>query len=687
MASSTPADEAHNYENDDLGLDVERACFTSTSDACVTGPRLPGVLIYPHGYSVRVLISLLGPEVVCALARCGWSESPSRLWKFSKLKDGTERWTLRGSAWLTGRAPANKKLPIARRNADWNTRFYSLNIERKGDAFTVDLQGVRYHDIRRFFIEVLGLNEAQYDIEYFRRAERFMVLLPFDALRLAERLGVVPKRGRGRLSRKRFLVKDFPLPEVKVRRRAKATPLLTVYRIEKGATALYKVEVALVGKRNGRGQFDKQDIEALDQLLLGLVSDHDLHPVAKPSRWEPRTFNTAAERGGFDPMMQRIAQPAWQGNKIKQGQVRLVEKCNTVELVNLVDFDGDSATYPAPFCIRDTIPSPPGPDPVDPPPPEPLWKCVEGAGFSTRRYTNEAQAPEAPVRAPKGPYEAIAREVELLPGFFSEVVLDGDQNPAPLISALEARDIGPVRVSALCAVMPDGVADTWGSVVDRMRQNPPLEATAVWVLVIDPSAFLAVSDAVTVNNERMFDSPEEPLSFDGPLVKPGLVDLPGYRDSLKVKAMAAFLWEQFENIRKACESTGLRVVVVSTDERPDHGRGPLLPSHRFHDGRVRSFTGDAGRYWAHQRYIVERGSYPVSYPGSETQLEDTADGEPCFRIIEARVEHRQYVSRVTCAKDLADGQPGRLIFGKGFTRRGVAGQTHTASRAASLTSG
>jgi hypothetical protein len=446
MGSPTPACEAHDYENDDLGLDVEEAYSTSASDACATGPRLPGVLIYPHGYSVRVLILLLGPEAVLALARCGWSESPSkRLWKFSKLKDGTERWTLRGSAWMTGRAPSNGKLPFARRNDEWKTCLYSLAIERKNGAFTVDLQGVRFHDIHRFFREVLGLGVAQYDIDYFRRAERFIVLPPFEALRLAEQLGTAPKQGRGRLNRKAFLVKDHPLPEVTVRKRAKAVPLLTVYRIKKGATALYKVEVALAGKRNGRGQFHEQDIEALDQVLLDLVSDYDLHPVAKPSRWEPRSFNTTAERGGFDPRMQRIAQPAWQGNKLSEGRIRLIEKCNTVELVELVGFDGDSGTYPASSRIRDTIPSPPGPAFVDPP----RWKCVEGAEFSIRRYMNAAGVPEAPVRAAKGPYEAIAREVGLLPGFFSEVVLGDDQNPAPLIDALKAEYIGPVRVSAL----------------------------------------------------------------------------------------------------------------------------------------------------------------------------------------------------------------------------------------------
>jgi hypothetical protein len=668
MPRSTPAVEAHVYENDDVGLEVEEACFTSASNACVTGPRLPGVLIYPHGFSGRVTILLRGPEAAFALTGCGWSESPSkRVWKFSTLKNGVERWTLRGSAWLTGRAPSNGKLPFAGRNKLWNTRLYSLAIERKGDAFTVDLQGVRFQDIRKFFSEVLGLDEAHYQIDYYRRAERFLVLMPFEAMRLAARLGTTPKRGRGRLNRKTFLVKDYPLPEVTVRGWAKATPLLTVYRIERGATALYKVEIALTGKRNNRGQFHEKDIETLDRLLLDLIAEHDLHPVAKPSRWEPRTFNTAAERGGFDPLMQRIAQPAWLGTKLSEARIRLVERCHTVGLVNLVDFDGDTGTYPATSRVRAAILPSPAHEPGSPPGQMPRWKCVEGAGFSPKRYVNEAEALEAPLPATRGPYEAIAREVGLLPGSFSEVVLDDEQDPTPLLDALVAEEIGPVRVSALCAVFPNGEADTWDSALVQMKQNPPLEETAVWVLVVDTSAFLAVSDAVSVLNERMFDSPEEPTCHDGPLVNPAWANPYGYHESLQVKAMAAYLWEMFEGFRKVCESTGLRVVVVTTDARPDHGRGPWLNTHYYRDGRVRSFSGDAGRYWCSQRYMVEYDRYTIRLPGREERMEDDAEGEPCFRITEARVEHRRYVSRVVCAKDLADGQPGRRVCGKSFT--------------------
>ena len=75
-----------------------------------------------------------------------------------------------------------------------------------------------------------------------------------------------------------------------------------------------------------------------------------------------------------------------------------------------------------------------------------------------------------------------------------------------------------------------------------------------------------------------------------------------------MKATAAWLWDLLRGLREeVCERLGGTVIVVTVDARPDHGRGPLLRSHYFRDARVRSSIGDAGRYWAHQRYFVEPG--------------------------------------------------------------------------------
>jgi hypothetical protein len=61
---------------------------------------------------------------------------------------------------------------------------------------------------------VLGLHAADYGLDYYRAAERFIVLMPYEAHHLAERLAQPPVEGKGRWGRKRFLVKDYPVPVV-----------------------------------------------------------------------------------------------------------------------------------------------------------------------------------------------------------------------------------------------------------------------------------------------------------------------------------------------------------------------------------------------------------------------------------------------------------------------------------------
>ncbi len=76
----------------------------------------------------------------------------------------------------------------------------------------------------------------------------------------------------------------------------------------------------------------------------------------------------------------------------------------------------------------------------------------------------------------------------------------------------------------------------------------------------------------------------------------------------------------------------MRILTVTTDMRPKHGRGELLPTHRYRDGRVRSHVGDAGRYYAHLRYFID----------------SDARGRPL---------------RVFLGKDEGEGLPGRIVWG------------------------
>jgi hypothetical protein len=125
-------------------------------------------------------------------------------------------------------------------------------------------------------------------------------------------------------------------------------------------------------------------------------------------------------------------------------------------------------------------------------------------------------------------------------------------------------------------------------------------------------------------------------------------------------ATGAWLWETFEGLRRLGEETGLRVVAVTVDGRPEHGRGDLLRTHFFRDGRVRSHVGDAGRYHAHQRYLVER-VVRTAFTRGYTETTQGDDG-PITQVYDSRVEHEHEVGNIIALKDEAEGLAGRLIY-------------------------
>jgi len=166
--------------------------------------------------------------------------------------------------------------------------------------------------------------------------------------------------------------------------------------------------------------------------------------------------------------------------------------------------------------------------------------------------------------------------------------------------------------------------------------------------------------------EPQFNAKGEIVNFDdmfkpGPLMPPEHV-VPGM-DAFPAlfKATGAWLDDLFAELRQLGEQTGLKVIVVTCDGRPDHGRGSLLRTHFFKDGRVRSLVGDAGRYNSHIRYLVER--VVVAVGSSKERMENVQeDGEMITRIYEPRVEYEAMVGNVIVVKDEAEGQTGRLIY-------------------------
>lgn len=222
-------------------------------------------------------------------------------------------------------------------------------------------------------------------------------------------------------------------------------------------------------------------------------------------------------------------------------------------------------------------------------------------------------------------------------------------------------------MAALCAVDVSGRPDTWQSVIEATQRFPVGEAPIDTLIVpIDVTAVFDIYSAISGGEEPWFGPDGElvgdldKLFQDGPLAPPA--NHPGMDPTHT--AMGAWLFDTFEQLRSLGERTGLRVVVVTCDDRPDHGRAPcLLKAHYFHDSRVRSFIGDAGRYYCHQRYLVETLVTARDRPGYRAISEDTTeDGETIFEAYDAMTEFDRAPGNVIVTKDEAQGLTGRIVY-------------------------
>ena len=577
---------------------------------------------YPHGFSVRVALLLPKPDAVHHLNRCGWSEVGSTGWVRTK-----QRQHLRGTAWLTQRRPRNRKLPLTKANELWKTALYGLAIEEGADRYFVDLAGVRTDDIDTFFQKILEVGPADYQVAYYRAAERYFVLAPIEAMRLAAELGYTPTRGRGRLTRKDYLIQDHSMP-MTVGKWAKATAALQVYRVRNGATFAYKVEVRLRGKKRDRHIFSEPDIARLDALLTDLIVAHHLHPIAKPDRWEPQGYGVRANVP-FDAVLRRLPAMATRGTKLDAAVVR---NCHTLAAPKVRECPMSAAAYPASSRISISRPS------LSP-------SLLLSSSSSTTSCS--------PASMVTTPWAELAKEIGSSRGVLSEVILDADQDPGPFIQALvDAGD------AVAITVIGDGLP-TWRSVEELACELRDGGDTAnTHVVVVDPSivgalgaaasswdpvtsAFLASDDGVLVDGDGVIID-YEAVPFDLLYLSDLSAGSAGglRRESFSV---GATFWNLMADLRRTCETTGVNVIVVSVDTRPDHGLTgqPILKTHYFRDGRVRSLLGDAGRYHSHVRYLVE-------------QRDSDA------------------VERIVTVKDEAEGRTGRVVYQHAWMRSGTA---------------
>jgi hypothetical protein len=677
--TSTPATGIVENFDDDVGLGGDTSSEPATVANYSATENVPVVIIYTHGCSARLKINLAEPDALRALARCGWSaDPPQKVWRSSRPGPGIRRYVVRGSKWLDERPPKNQRLPLVGLNRRWKTHLYSLAVEIKDHKVHVDLQVVRHDDIRQFMEGLLGVGKTDYTTVYYRTIERFMVLPPHEAFRLAEQLDAIPKNGGGRLARKRYLVQDHEIEiPIIIRKRTKATANLVVYRIDRGATAHYKVEVRLRGRRRDRGEFHEKDIEKLDNVLLDLVTKYDLKTIPKPARWEPRTFTTAVERGPFDPYIKQIPEKAWRGRRVPEGVKRTVRDCHTPGTVRLVACAREPGTFPPPARIRSAFSTPPGPSVTvndSNTSVEIAWKCVEKRGVEVARYINQQNQQQGEVQRPevaRDPWSRIVHDIDRSRLYLHEVVLDPEQSPGPLLHALARGVLGKIGVAAICAVDSGGHADTWQSVIaatkERPFEGPDLDTL---VIVIDVSAVRDVASAVVGGLEPMITDdgeivgdldtiftpgplmpPEPPPEFSGPR-----------KDALPAlfTATGAWLDNLFLELRRLGEETGVRIVAVTCDGRTDGGTGPMRRNHYFTDKRVRSTIGDAGRQHSHMRYLVERVRRTRWVPGYKYEVQEGHE-----TIIHEHVPHEDYehvVGNIIAIKDEAEGLPGRIIY-------------------------
>lgn len=523
--------------------------------------------VYHHGFSVRLCLTASPERTAAGLAALGLPPpegSRQRTWIDTSTGAGRRRWTMRGSAWLSGRSPRNKKLPLRSFNIAHGLHLYVLAVEQAVDGTAyLDLSGVRERDVSEVVECVMGLNADEHQVAYWRQVERYVVLSPPDAHALAAALGSSPSRGRGRLARKEYLVRDWPVAvTLGVRRRATAT--LSVYRIRGGATAAYRMEVSVRGNRANRSHLRESDGDVLEAALLAFVAEHGLSPLPKPNRWEPR--DPADDAVVYDPEHGRIHAGYYRG---KKPRIQALPDCHTPLPVRIwqapVRDEEVGEVEGVPGVSAPSLSSGEGEDDDSistltqvPTSPTSLLTHDDDEGESTTYLSLPTGGTS---KCPSSVCGVLTQELLSLPsGFVAEVILDGDAPPHRLVSDLLGASNSPVSVAYLGPedAIPLPLAELMTS-----RHTTRLEAHDM-VLVVDP---------------------------------------------LVPKSVVSLLVEEW---RQVLETGGGRLVLVTCDARSTWR--PLARDHR-------STGGQGARYFTHQRYRACAGR-----KGGWVVLKDEAEG-------------------------------------------------------------
>lgn len=592
-----------------------------------------GCQIYSHGYSVRVRIGLARDAALERLRRIDFptGDACSRAWR----RCNQTAHAIKGSKWLSERRPRGKSV-LARRNCEWGTQLYTVAVDAGADAVFLDLAGVRRRDIGRFCERVLGLAEDEYQIAYYRRMERYVVLSPPDAHRLAANLGATPEAGRGRLSRMRWLIKEIQYP-AQVRERATVPVRVKLYRVARGATATYRLEAWLEGSRRDRTEFHEADAHVLDERLKALLDEHGIDVIEKPDRWQPQPRQDRAR----DDDLGKLGMAAYRGTRaVGDALAKRHPPCRPESGVRLLgQAPGEGFRRDARVSGHDSPWDREGEEDgglqghqqgkgghgqdqdARERPTQPQRHPNPGTGAAAdvadvkpahtrlearhRRYVwmHSVAFPSAPdptpTRAPTSASsptwaKALATQIRRLPdGFISELVLDPNLDPTPAVKAL-LDAYGDDKAATAYFGIGD---DIWYGLAELMMRHPRPASPEVAVLVVDPDVACLLADDWEAHEAECLQHGLPPTA-------------PRHAVEVVPEAQAMLLWAALGAAREAFEHDGGKLVVMTADARPHHGRGALRRAHFRSDARVRSTLGHAGRHWAHVRYLVEGSPTP-----------------------------------------------------------------------------
>lgn len=467
---------------------------------------------------------------------------------------------MKGSGWLTARRPG-KRTTLGKFNRTHKMALYNLAVIEREDGLFLDLQGVRRRDAETLMEGILGVERQEWSVSYFRRLERYVALSQPEAEWLAAELGGEVTTERGRRTRLVWLHKHFTR-EVRIRTRARGVVHGKIYRVrpERGATAAYRLEVWLEGDKRRKTHFFEEDEAALDGVLGDLVREHGLHPIVRPHIWEGE--------GGIQPEfmpqdgeLRRLTMSGYRGSQPWTWNRHPRSEGDSVARAVLRPFEGQKQGGPRISCP--ILPS----------------------------HSQETPSTFSPGPSPSGERELASQIANDPISLLAEVVIDGQQEPTPLLRHLVDQLGGPGAVDVGYLGTP---GDTWYGLQQLMAELPPVTGDEMsLVLLVEPDI---IADLI----EDTWSLPDGGIDHEA--LSRALYGTPAFEGSQTSCGLLADLLGQ---LRRLCETTGFKVVLVTVDDRPAHGRGPWRGSHRWSDARVRSAIGDAGRYWAHCRYRME----------------------------------------------------------------------------------